>query len=249
MRSPVRYCLPCCANASNSAACRVPPNWTSAQLGYRRRIVLIDGEGVERELGLPDFDVGKERFNDGACDAKGRFWVGTIDRKLKHPVGGLFRLDPDLSFRRMAEGITLSNGLAWSPDNRVMYHCDSGPRLIYAYDFDLESGSVGQRRIFVRFDEDMGQPDGCAMDTEGYLWVAAPYTGSIMRFAPDGQIESRLELPSRMPSSLAFGGSTLSTLFVTSMHPHDDSAPDKNDGAIFKVDVDVSGIAVPCFGG
>jgi sugar lactone lactonase YvrE len=218
-------------------------------MAYRRRMSLVDAGGAEQDLDVPGFDVEKERFNDGACDSLGRFWVGTIDRRLQDPVGGLFRLDPDLSFHKMAEGIVLSNGLTWSPDNRLMYHCDSGPRLIYAYDFDLDSGTVGERRVFARFDADMGQPDGCAIDAEGHLWVAAPHTGSIICFAPDGRIYRRLEVPSRMPSSLVFGGANLSTMFVTSMHPHDGTEAGESDGRIFAIDAGVPGVAQSHFAG
>tara|TARA_B110001454_G_scaffold170564_2_gene161119 strand:+ start:3970 stop:4836 length:867 start_codon:yes stop_codon:yes gene_type:complete len=223
-------------------------------VAFRRKIAILDDAGNEIARAATDVvEFGKERFNDGKCDSRGRFWAGTLDKQLKAPIGGLFRIDPDLSVHKMSEGYGISNGIAWSPDEKTMYHCDSSPTNVYAYDFDVESGTIANRRIFVRFDEGMGRPDGCAMDVEGFLWVAAPGTGCIRRFAPGGELDSVLETPSRYPSSIAFGGPDLKTLYITTLVPHElppnDGAQPDIDGAVFATEVQVAGMPVTRFGG
>jgi L-arabinonolactonase len=156
-------------------------------MAYRRGLALRDPAGNETSIELPSqWDGSRERFNDGSCDALGRFWVGTMDRCLQETVGALYRLDCDLTVHRTASGFGISNGIAWSPDNRTMYHCDSRPPVIYAYEFDLDAGVARNRRILVDFTSPMGMPDGCATDVEGFIWVAAPGTGQVMRFDPEG---------------------------------------------------------------
>ena len=122
------------------------------------------------------------------------------------PVGVLFRFDPDRSVHRMDEGFQLSNGMGWSPDNRTMYFIDSMPREIYAYDFDLASGAVGNRRDLVRIAEEHGLPDGMTVDAEGFLWVAQWSGGRVVRYDPDGKVERVMAMPVRRPTSVTFGG-------------------------------------------
>lgn len=223
-------------------------------VAFRRRLSIFDASGDELAKQVPAaIDFARERFNDGKCDSRGRFWVGTMDPRLKEQTGAVYRVDPDLSVRRVSEGYGVSNGFAWSPDERVLYHCDSSPTIIYAYDFDAEAGEVADRRVFVEFDTMMGRPDGCASDVDGFLWVASPEAGCIRRFDPDGKQERVLETPVRYPSSIAFGGSDLRTLFITSLVPHQltahDGANPELDGAVFATEVDVAGLPVGRFGG
>ena len=223
-------------------------------IAFRRRLSLRDVAGAELQGVTPsavDFD--KERFNDGKWDSRGRFWVGSMDRRLKDTVGGLFRVDADLSTHKMAEGYGISNGLAWSADDRLLYHCDSSPARIYVYDFDVERAEVANRRIFADFDAAKGRPDGCAADAEGFLWVAMPGSGRVCRFDPDGKVERSIETPTHYPSSVAFGGVGLKTLYVTSLVPHElppnDKADPTADGAVFATNVEVAGVPVARFGG
>ena len=219
-------------------------------IAYRRGIATIDAAGAEHPLSdLSPFDVTVERFNDGACDSRGRFWVGTLDRRLAGPVGSLYRLDPDLRLHRMAGGVILSNGIAWSPDDTLLYHCDSGSRDIYVYPFDAVAGTIGDRRVLVTLTEDQGRPDGCAMDVEGCLWVAAPESGKVLRVSPEGRIAGELIVPSMLPTSVAFGGEGLRTLFVTSMRPHEGKAAQPQDGKVFAADVGVAGVPRHRFAG
>ena len=189
-------------------------------IAFRRRLALIDSNGAGIASFVPDeADMSRERFNDCACDCKGRLWIGTMDRHLRDPVGALYRIDPDLSTHRMDFGLGISNGIAWSPSFDKMYHCDSKFPQIYVHDFDSQAGLITNRRVFVEFDEGMGVPDGCATDLAGILWVAAPGTGAVFGFDPEGRLAKRIETPVFWPSSVAFGGPELRTMFITSLVP------------------------------
>ena len=222
-------------------------------LGRSHRPLPVDRRDRQEAVRLPPQAVA-QRFNDGKADPQGRFWVGTLDKQLTGGTrGGLFRVDPDLSVHKMSDGYGISNGIAWSPDDHTLYHCDSAPTNIYAYDFDAASGTVENRRVFASVDETIGRPDGCASDAEGFLWVAVPGSGSIYRYDPAGKLERRLPVPSNFPSSVAFGGPDLKTLYITTLVPHGmppivDARPDI-DGAVFATEVDVAGLPVGRFGG
>lgn len=218
-------------------------------VAFRRRIALFDSGGTEVATATlsPD-QIARERFNDGGCDSQGRFFVSTMDPRLKETTGGLYRVDPDLTITRLTEGVGIGNGIAWSPDDRLLYHCDSQPPVIYVHDYNVAAGTVANRREFVRLDPSEGKPDGCAMDVQGFLWMAAPGSGTILRFDPDGRIERRLPVPVRYPSSVAFGGDDRKTLYITSLRPPEGD-PQPLDGAVFATEVDVAGVARVRFAG
>jgi sugar lactone lactonase YvrE len=210
------------------------------------------GSDVLQDIPSPDVDFSKEIFNDGKCDKRGRFWVGTMDRNVKEPVGGLFRLDLDGSLLRMDSGITLANGIAWSPDDRTMYFCDSRPGRIWAYDYDLDRGEIANRRLFVDFTNRQGRPDGCTVDAEGGLWVAEIGAGQLVCFDATGREASTVKLPVSKPTSVTFGGADLRTMFVTSMRhglSEEGLAAEPLAGGVFVVDVDVAGLPAMRFGG
>jgi L-arabinonolactonase len=251
-----RKFLVCDAGGSESTVVALPgipgsfaPRRGSGLLvAYRRRLALRDDTGREMDLVLPEeWDSGRERFNDGACDALGRFWVGTMDRWLQDQVGCLYRIDANLRVCRIVSGFGLSNGIAWSPDGTTMYHCDSRPPVIYSYDFDLGRGVIDNRRRFVEFTASMGIPDGCAMDAEGFLWVASPEAGQVLRFDPEGRLERRVDTPAGKPTSVGFGAANWRTLFVTSMRPHDRPAGEA-DGAVFACEAPAAGVTNHFFG-
>ena len=155
-------------------------------------------------------------MNDGKCDAAGGFWAGTKDVEGRRPLGSLFRLDADLSLTRVLTGVTISNGLGWSPDQRTMYYIDSATYAIDAFDVELETASLSNRRQLVELPEPWGLPDGMTVDEEGFLWVAF-WTGSaIRRLSPVGEVVSVVELPVSLVTSCSFGGDDLSDLYVTS---------------------------------
>jgi L-arabinonolactonase len=198
----------------------------------------------------PDFAV--ERFNDGACDARGRFWTGTMARTLKDAVGHLFRIDPDLSVHRMADGIIISNGITWSPNQRRMYHCDSGARLVRVWAFDVSAGTIADVTVFADFSAHHGMPDGCTVDAEAHLWVALVEAGTVLRLAPSGDVVASITLPVSRPTSVAFGGADLRTLFVTSMCEGlspEAMAAEPDAGRLFALRPGVAGLSEPRFAG
>lgn len=203
------------------------------------------------EVGKVDFS--REVFNDGICDSKGRLWIGTRDLNTKDPVGSLYCFEPDFSVSVHAGDLVISNGIAFSPDGGTMYHVDSRPGRIDAYDFDVEAGKLSNRRVLVSYPADApGHPDGCTIDSEGGLWVAEVENYRVARFAPDGTVDRTLELPVRKPTSVMFGGRDLATLYITSMRfrlSEEELAKQPHAGGLIAADVGFTGIPEHSFGG
>jgi sugar lactone lactonase YvrE len=222
-------------------------------MAWRNGLGLVEPEaGRFEEVPAGPLDFAAERLNDGRCDRHGRFWVGTMDRRLREPVGALYRVDPDLSVHRVLGGITLSNGIAWSPDDCVMYHCDTAAAVIRVHDFDLAGGVASNPRVLVRFAGGEGRPDGCAVDAEGCLWVALVEAGMVVRFDPSGKRMRELRLPVSRPTSLCFGGEGLRTMFVTSMRhgmTPEELAREPLAGSVFALDAGVAGLPETRFAG
>jgi sugar lactone lactonase YvrE len=189
-------------------------------MAFRRKLArlrLVKGKAeiaAELDCGI-DFEV--ERINDGAIDVQGRFWFGTMDRRLTQPIGHLYCLGLDGLVSRQGDGIVLSNGIAWNQAQTVLYHCDSGPGVIYAYDFDASDGQASHQRVFARLREGHSSPDGCTLDAQGGLWVVEVGAGRLVRYNPDGTVDRRLDVPVTRPTAVAFGGKDMATLFMTSM--------------------------------
>lgn len=200
--------------------------------------------GTLTKLVDPESDLPENRFNDGKCDARGRLWTGSMRLDARGAAGGLYRIDPDLSWERADTGFAVANGIDWSPDNKILYFVDSAPGRIYAYDFDLKTGTVANRRIFAEIPTQEGRPDGIAVDVQGRVWCAIWDGWCIRCYAPDGRIERTVGLPVPRPSSLAFGNTNLKTLFVTSARvrlPSRVLADAPFSGGLFAVEVDVPG--------
>ncbi len=199
----------------------------------------------------PEPDTPETRLNDGKVDRAGRYWVGSTHDRTE-PVGKLYSIAPDLTVRAHADGVIMPNAICWSPDDRTMYFADSYVSTIFAYDFDLDGGAVRNRRVFARLADDEGKPDGATVDAEGYLWNARINAGAIARYAPDGRLDRILELPTRRPTCVAFGGDDMRTLYVTTSTSRMDDAQlaaEPLAGAVLAIRVDVPGIAEPAFGG
>jgi xylono-1,5-lactonase len=171
--------------------------------------------GVLEHLENPEPGLAQNRFNDGKVDPLGRFWAGTMDYHGEKPTGSLYRFDPDLSCTRIESGYAVSNGPVWSIDGRTMYHNDTALRRVYAYDFDLESGAVANRRLFLEFQTGDGFPDGMTVDAQGGLWIAHYGAGKVTRFLADGTVDRVVRVPTTNVTSCAFGGYELRTLFIT----------------------------------
>jgi sugar lactone lactonase YvrE len=177
-------------------------------------LLTADGR-IERVMADPN--AGRAvNFNDGRVDRRGRFWSGTMAKDWTSPVGSLWRLDGSGAVAEMDKGIVLANGIGFSPDDRVLYFTDFARRSIYAYGFDLETGALGERRTFITLDEKDGCPDGLTVDADGHVWVAHWDGWCVTRHDPKGREVARIPFPVQRPTSVAFGGADLSTLYVTS---------------------------------
>lgn len=195
----------------------------------------------------PESDKPHARFNDGAVDRRGRFWAGTMDDNGK---SALYRYDPDGSLHVMETGITCSNGIGWSPDNRAMYYSDSQVFKVYRYDFDLETGGISNRQVWNRWEN--GDPDGLTVDSEGFVWVAVWGGWCLERYTPSGQLIRRIEMPVEYPTCPIFGGPELDELYVTSAwyalgEEHRDRQPLAGD--LFRINAGVRGVPEPSFAG
>ena len=201
----------------------------------------------------PEADKPDNRFNDGAVDRQGRFWAGTMNTvKVEAPDGSLYRLNPDLSVRRMEAGFAVYNGGAWSPDGNTMYVTNTVPGEIWAYDFDPAGGAITNRRIFARVPVEDGWPDGHTVDSEGFLWSAHWGGWRITRYDPTGKIERIVRLPVSQVSCCRFGGENMDVLYITTawegMTPAQRQA-EPLAGDFFRVRVDVKGLPEPRFRG
>jgi sugar lactone lactonase YvrE len=192
------------------------------------------------------------RFNDGKTDRRGRHWAGTMgDVDWNHPIGNLYRFGADRTPVRMAERICCSNGIAWSPDDRTMYFCESFAYVIHAYDFDAATGTIDNRRTFAAVDP-ASFPDGITVDAEGFVWCAQPVFGRLVRYDPAGRMERIIELPVSRGTSLMFGGPDLSTLYITTMRTtlsDEQLSEEPLAGSLLAIRPGVKGIAETPFAG
>lgn len=218
-------------------------------VGYKKGIGTFDFDsGHARQLPLEGVDLGEVSFNDGACDRAGRLWIGTRHREARDPVAALYRFDPGFRATRVRDGIVLSNGIAFSPDGRWMYHADSRPGRVDAYDLDPVGGALPAPRVLVDYAGTGRRPDGLTVDAEGFLWVAEIDGSRVARYAPDGRLDRAVILPCRKPSSVAFGGPDLSTLFVTSISyglTEEELAAQPCAGHVMALATDVAGLPEP----
>ncbi len=216
-------------------------------LATKRGYEFFDGEKATM-IASPEADRAESRFNDGAVDRQGRFWAGTMGDKN----AALYRLDTDLSVHKMETGISTSNGIGWSPDNKTMYYTDSSPRQIYAYDFDAATGAIENRRIFVQLPETDGVPDGLTVDADGFIWSAVWDGWRIVRYDPDGKVEREIKMPVQRPTSCMFGGANLDELYFTSSRAgfsEQELQSQPLAGGLFRLKTDVKGILETAFGG
>ncbi|HEX6071662.1 MAG TPA: SMP-30/gluconolactonase/LRE family protein [Sphingomicrobium sp.] len=198
------------------------------------------------EEGLPH-----NRFNDGKVDRAGRFWAGTMDDRERGSAGTLYRIDHDLRCVAIDSGYGITNGPAFSPDGRRMYHSDTLRQVTYAFDLDGQ-GNASNRRTFLQFGEGDGHPDGMTVDSEACLWIAFWDGWCVRRFSPDGEMLRTIEVPVEQPSSCAFGGPDLDRLYVTSATKGLDEAAlrmQPNAGGLFMLKPGVRGLAEVPFAG
>lgn len=219
---------------------------------FRSGIWLLDAAGQRiRQLAANPEPHPPSRFNDGRADGLGRFWVGTIDEGGKSGAA-LYVLD-GIRLERVEDGLTISNGLAFSPDGLFAYHADTPRRIVTRRPIEPVHGAVGPPEIWLDLSqraETFGWPDGAAVDTEGCYWVALYGGAAVERYSPDGHLVATLELPVRCPTMVAFGGPDLRTLFVTSARfacPSQDESERQLAGALLAIDVHAQGREEPRF--
>jgi sugar lactone lactonase YvrE len=188
---------------------------------------------------------------DGKVDRRGRFIVGSSDRTMKDARGKLYALDPGANeLREIDDGITLSNGPCWSVDDGTFYHADSILKLIFAYDYDIATGTLANKRTFASTEDLGGIPDGATVDNEDHVWSAICEGAKLVRFRPDGIIDRIVDMPVKLPGSVMFGGPALDQLYVPSLSPaFMGREADPLDGSTFVVEgLGVIGIQEARFG-
>lgn len=164
----------------------------------------------------PESDIPGNRFNDGKCDPRGRFWAGTMAYDQKEGAASLYCLNPDLSVDVKISRLTISNGLAWDTRLGKFYIIDTPTQKIYSYDYEESSGSISNREVIKEIEENEGHPDGMAIDTEGNLWVALYGGGKVLGIDPNsGEVLHEVHLPVPQVTSCTFGGSQLDELYIT----------------------------------
>ena len=222
---------------------------------------------MEGRLGFLTFDDGSwrdwveleqdgngNRLNDGRCDPAGRFWVGTMfdPAATKQATGSLYRVEPDGTKAVLRTEIGVPNATAFSPDGRTMYFADTHRDVVWSYAYDADTGEATDERVFLDFTDLPGHPDGACVDEDGGFWIACVFGSAVLRAAPDGRIDQRIDVPVLKPTMPAFGGPDRSTLFVTTIggggsHAVDPSEPDA--GGIFAVETRYHGLPETPFGG
>ena len=225
-------------------------NWVAGmETGFFQLTPHNDGSLDTTLLAAVEHPRQDMRLNDGRCDRQGRFWAGSmvLNMGLNAAEGTLYRYTSGAAPHAQLDGFITLNGLAFSPDGRTMYASDSHPLVqqIWAFDYDIDTGTPSNRRVFVDMNHFLGRPDGAAVDAEGCYWICANDAGLVHRFTPEGRLDRSLSVPVKKPSMCAFGGSRLDTLFVTSIR--DDQGPQSIAGGVFALNPGVTGLPEPTF--
>jgi sugar lactone lactonase YvrE len=197
-------------------------------------------------IGTPEADRPTNRLNDAKVDPTGRLWAGSMDDEEARQSGALYRLDSTLNWSRVDDNYGVANGPTFSPDGDKLYHADSAQRVVYSFDLS-PGGELSNKRVFVRFEDDWGYPDGMTTDAKGGVWIAHWDGGRISRFFPSGQLDRSITMPVSRPTSCAFAGARLDRMFVTSASIGREDEP--LAGALFEVDTDMRGAGTYPFAG
>jgi sugar lactone lactonase YvrE len=214
-------------------------------LAMRSGFYLLEGWNTDLTfIADPESDLPISRFNDGRCDAIGRFFAGTYYSPKDWAAANLWCLDEQKSVSKIHSGLLTTNGVAFSPDSKIIYFSDTPKHCIYRAEYDLQTGTVAEPEVFYQFPHGNGRPDGASVDVEGCYWVALYEGGRIVKINPAGKIEDEISVPARCPTMVAFGGEDLTRLFVTSVgeRPDDEREHYPHSGDIFKIDVDIAGM-------
>ena len=217
-----------------------------AVLAVERGFALEDPDGTLTTLD-PVWTDPSVRMNEGGCDPDGRFWCGSMAYDKRPGGAALYRLDPDGSAHRVLDGVTISNGLEWSPDGSLAYYDDTATSRVDVFDYDPADGLTG-RRPFVELTGGE-RPDGLTVDADGGVWVALNGSGVVHRYRADGVLDEVVHLPTAKVTACTFGGPALDQLFITTSR--EGLAPDEDPiaGSLFRADVGVPGLPVREFAG
>jgi sugar lactone lactonase YvrE len=200
-----------------------------------------------QHIGNPEPERPQNRLNDAKTDAAGRIWAGSMDdRETGEASGALYRLDPDLTWSRRDDDYVIANGPTFSPDGRTMYHTDTGRATVFAFDLNAE-GELSNKRVFLKFEQDHGHPDGMTTDSEGGVWIAHWGAARISRFRPDSIFDRSISLPANNITSIVFAGPGLDRMFVTSARLR--SQGEREAGSLFEVEAGVRGNRAVPFAG
>jgi sugar lactone lactonase YvrE len=223
-----------------------PRRQGGAVLGIERGFALEEDDGTLRRLDPVWLDE-SVRMNEGGCDPDGRFYCGSMAYDQRPGGAALYRLDPDGAISAVLQGVTVSNGLEWSPDGSRAYYNDTATHGVDVFDYATDSGLTGRRR-FAEI-PDGGRPDGLTVDEHGGVWVALSNRGAVWHFDPQGRHDEVVELPARKVTACTFGGDHLDQLFITTSREGVQPGEDPLAGALFRADVGVRGLPVREFAG
>ena len=226
------------------AAAIRPRSRGGAVIGVKRGFALEDGDGTLTcldELWTDD----SVRMNEGGCDPDGRFLCGSMAYDQRPGAAALYRLDPDGSVRVVLEGVTVSNGIDWSPDGSRAYYNDTATHRVDVFDYDRETG-LTSRRVFAQVE---GRPDGLTVDALGGVWVALSDRTAVHRYSPEGKLDEVVEVGARKVTACAFGGRELDELFITTSREGLEAGEDRAAGSLFRVAPGVRGLPVREFAG
>lgn len=224
----------------------------------RAGIVQLDTNVTDavrtRLIAAAPYDTAITRFNDGKVDGAGRYWIGTIYEPRDRQAAEMYVLERGQLRRAWSGGMTNSNGLAFSPDGRTLYHADTSAHLVRQFDFDVATGTVSNERPLKQFSADKtnnygGRPDGAAVDSDGNYWSALFEGARVVKLSPQGELLQEIALPVRCPTMVAFGGPNLRTLYVTSAgaRPADELAQYPFSGKLLAIQLDVAGRPEPVY--
>jgi sugar lactone lactonase YvrE len=232
--------------AAIAAAVR-PRRAGGAVIGIERGFALEDAQGAVTALD-PVWSDTSVRMNEGACDPDGRFYCGSMAYDQRPGAATVYRLDADHSVRAVLTGVTVSNGLDWSPDGSLAYYNDTATYRTDVFTYDPVHGLV-DRRPFVDLTSEELRPDGLTVDVEGGVWMALSNGGAVRRYTADGRLDEVVSLPARKVTACTFGGADLDQLFITTSREGLDPDDDPLAGALFQADVGVPGQPVREFAG
>ena len=234
-------------HVGNVAAAIRPRSRGGAVIGIERGFALENADGTVTRL--DELWTGDQvRMNEGSCDPDGRFYCGSMSRDKRPGAGALYRLDPDLSVRVVLAGVTISNGLEWSPDGSRAFYNDTATYSVSVFDYDAQAG-LTNRRVFVDLSSESKRPDGLTVDEHGGVWVALSNGSAVRHYTSDGVLNEVVEVPAKKVTACTFGGPQLDQLFITTSREGIEPGTDPLAGSLFRAFAGVRGIPAREFAG